>query len=261
MASVVQAPMIQAPASPGSRPGARTRSAARSVSRARALADLPRSRAEQHRRLVHHPQLRLQRRDRNLHLHLRLHGGLRLWPRHGRARLCRRGRAHPEAMLADLRGPRLPVRDLHRRDRLRRVELRQSALRRGNERAGLPQDAGRHDHPGAAAQVQAGEHGRAAALHRAADDVPAGALAADPQCVAGAGDFGRALRADLGVRLEFRVLSERSLVLQSAGLAACCSCSAPGARSAARRGLRRPCARRSRCGSRSPIWCSRSASR
>ena len=30
--------------------------------------------------------------------------------------------------------------------------------------------SGRHDHPGAAAQVQTGEHGRAAALYRAADD-------------------------------------------------------------------------------------------
>ena len=98
-----------------------------------------------------------------------------------RARLHRRRRAHPEARLADLRRAHLPVRDLHRRDRLCRVELRQSALRRGNERARFPQAAGRHDHPGAAAQVQAGQHGRAAALHRAADDVPAGALAADPQ--------------------------------------------------------------------------------
>ena len=198
----------------------RTRSAARSVSRARALADLPRSRSEQHRRLVHHPQLRIQRRDRNLHLHFRLHRGLRLWPRHGRARLHRRGRAHPEAVVADLRGARLPVRDLHRRDRLCRVELRESALRGGNERARLPQDPGRHDHPGAAAQVQAGEHGRAAALHRAADDVPAGALAADPQRFDRARAVGRALRADLGVRLEFRVLSERALVLQSVRLAA-----------------------------------------
>src|SRR3954467_8314488 len=42
---------------PGGGRGARTRSAARSVSWARALADLSRSRAEQHRRLVHHPQL------------------------------------------------------------------------------------------------------------------------------------------------------------------------------------------------------------
>ena len=94
-----------------------------------------------------------------------------------------------QAGLADLRGARLPVRDLHRRDRLCRVELRESALRRGNERARLPQDAGRHDHPGAAAQVQAGQHGRAAALYRAADDVPGGALAADPQRHGRAGRF------------------------------------------------------------------------
>src|SRR4029078_12747551 len=37
--------------------------------------------------LVHHPQLRLQRRHRNLHLHFRLHRGLRLWPLHAAARV------------------------------------------------------------------------------------------------------------------------------------------------------------------------------
>ena len=95
-----------------------------------------------------------------------------------RARLHRRRRAHPQARLADLRRAHLPVRDLYGRDRLCRVELRESALRRGNERARFPQAAGRHDHPGAAAQVQAGQHGRAAALYRAAAAVPAGALAA-----------------------------------------------------------------------------------
>ena len=260
MASLVQSPVIQAPAVQAPAVTSRTRSAARSVSRAGALADLSRSRPEQHPRLVHDPQLRLQRRHRNLHLHFRLHRGLRLWPGHGRARLHRRRRAHPEASLADLRGARLPVRDLHRRDRLCRVELRESALRRGNERARLPQDAGRHDHPGAAAQVQAGEHGRAAALYRAADDVPAGALAADPQRHGRAGAFGRALRRDLGVRLEHRVLAERALVLQSVRLAAFVRVRRlvrARRRDAAGAGA---CARRSRSGWRSLICCSRSAS-
>ena len=51
-------------------------------------------------------------------------------------------------------------------------ELRQSALRRGDERLRFPAAAGRHADPGAAAEVQAGQHGRAAALHRAAARVP-----------------------------------------------------------------------------------------
>ena len=181
----VKPSIVQARSGPGAlwRPGRhRARSAARPVSRARALADLPRSHPEQRPGLVHDPQLRLQRRDRNLHFHLRLHGGLRLRRRHGAAWLHRRRRAHSQAVLADLCRPRVPVRDLHGRDLVCRVELRESALRRGDERARLPQAAGGHHHPGDAAQVQARQHGRAAALHRAAAVVPARALAADPQC-------------------------------------------------------------------------------
>ena len=129
--------------------------------------------------LAHDPQLRLQRRHRDLRLHLRLHGGLRLWPGHARARLHRRERAHLEARLADLRRPCVPVRDLHGGDLLCGAQLREPALRRGDERARFPEAAGRHADPGAAAEVQTGLHGRAAALYRAAADVPAGAVAAD----------------------------------------------------------------------------------
>src|SRR3977135_868174 len=45
-------------------------------------------------------------------------------------------------------------------------------------------------------------------------------MALDSQRLYRAGAFGRALRADLGVRLEYRILSKRPLVLQSNGLAA-----------------------------------------
>ena len=88
-----------------------------------------------------------------------------------------------QARLADLRRAHLSVRHLHGRDRLRRGELRKSALRRGNEHPRFPQAARRHDRPGAAAQVQAGQHGRAAALYRAAASV-----SADPVAAAAAAD-------------------------------------------------------------------------
>ena len=61
--------------------------------------------------------------------------------------------------------------------------FRQSALQRRNGRARFPQESGRHHHSGAAAEVQAGEHGRAAALHRAAVLVPADAVAAAARAV------------------------------------------------------------------------------
>ena len=61
---------------------------------------------------------------------------------------------------------------------------------------------------------------------------------------AGAGGVGRALCADLAIRLELPSYPNGHLVLQSVCLAACCSCSAPGARSAAPSGSRRRCARR-----------------
>ena len=54
---------------------------------------------------------------------------------------------------------------------------------RGNGRARFPQQSGRHDHSGAAAEVQAGEHGRAAALHRAAALVSADAVAVAARAV------------------------------------------------------------------------------
>src|SRR5208282_6143448 len=98
-------------------------------------------------------------------------------------------------------------------------DIRQSALRRGNEDPGFPQAARRHDLPGAAVEVQAGQYGRAAALHRPAADVSTDAV---PAAVA-TGIRARRLRAGLCADLEFRLesagLSERRLVLQSFRLA------------------------------------------
>ena len=165
-----------------------------------AVADLHRSSAGQPSDLVHDPQLRLQRRHRDLHLHLRLHRGLRLRPRDARPRLRGRDRADPEAGLADLRRPRVPVHDLPGGNFLRRHPFREPALLRRNGHPGFPQAARRHHRPGAAAAVSPGQHGRAAALHRA-DVLPA----ADPVADAArgrrhAGAVGRAVCRDLAVR-------------------------------------------------------------
>ena len=76
-----------------------------------------------------------------------------------------------------------------------------------------------------------------------------------------AGAVGRALCADLAVTIcicrPIRTASGPSI--RSPGN--CCSCSAPGARSAARGGCRASCPRRSRCGFASPICSPPSASR
>ena len=117
---------------------------------------------------------------------------------------------------------------------------------------------GRHDHPGAAAQVQAGQHGRAAALHRAADGVPAGALAADPQRFDRACGFrSRSTSLTWEFGWNIAVLSERPLVLQSVRLAASVRVRRlvrARRRDAAGAGVALAA---SRSGSRSLIWCSR----
>ena len=156
----------------------RTRSAARSVPRRGLVADLPRPYSRKHRQLVHHPQLWIQRRHRDLHLHFRLYRCLRLRPHHARARLPALQRPHPAARLADLCRAYFSVHHLHGGDRLRRGDLRQSAVRRGNENPRFSQAARRHHLSSAVAEVQARQHGRAAALHRAAAAVSADAVCA-----------------------------------------------------------------------------------
>ena len=205
------------PPARGGRDGAR--SAARSVPRHGAVADIPRPHSRKRRELVHHPQLRLQRRDRNLHLHFRLHRSLRLRPGHARARLLDLERAHPQTRLADLCGAHLSVHDLHGRDRLRGGDIRQPALRRGNEHSRFPQAARHHDLPGAVVEIQAGQYGRAAALHRPVAAVPAHAATAAVATGLRTGGLGLGLCAGLEIRLESARLSERRVVLQSVRLA------------------------------------------
>ena len=134
-------------------------------------------------------------------------------------RLRRRRRARAQARLADLCGACVPVRDLSRRDRLCRAQLRQPALYRRDGRARLHEESRRHDPAGAAVEVQTGEHGRAAALYRAAALVRADIVAAAALAFARAAGFGSALFIDVDVRLEFPGLSERHLGVQSVRLA------------------------------------------
>ena len=145
----------------------RTRIAARSVSRPRAMDDLHRSSAAQSLDLAHDPQLRIQRRHRNIHLHLGVHGGIRLRARDARFRFRGRGRAHPAAGLADLRRPCVPVHDLSRGDFLRCHQFREPAVLGRNGHHGFSQAAGRHHRRGAAAPIPSRQHGCAAALYRA----------------------------------------------------------------------------------------------
>ncbi len=147
--------------------GRRTGTAARSVPGHGAVADLHRSSAAQHPDLVHDPQLRFQRRHRNLHLHLRLYRGVRLRPRHAGIRLRDRDRAHHAAGLADLRRACVPVHDLPGGDFLCRHQFREPAVLGRNGHHGFSQAAGCHHHPGAASEIPPRQHGRAAALHRA----------------------------------------------------------------------------------------------
>ena len=153
-----------------------------------AVADLHRPPAAQHPDLVHHPQLRLQRRHRDFHFHIRLYRRLRLRPGHARPWHHRRQRAHLQARVADLCRAHVAVHDLPCRNFLCRDELRESAVRRRDEHARFPQAARRHHRPGAAAEIPARQHGRAAALHR-----PDGVPAADPVADAPQADFTLAL--------------------------------------------------------------------
>src|SRR6185312_12339886 len=79
--------------------------------------------------------------------------------------------------------------------------------RRGNEHPRFSQAARRHDHSGAAAQIQAVQHGRLAALHHPAPAVSSDAVAAAVSVHAGARRLGAALRAHLGIQLEHAELS------------------------------------------------------
>ena len=159
-------------------------------------------------------------------------------------------RAHPAPRLADLCRAHFSVHDLHGRDRLCRGDLRQSALRRGNEYSRFPQAAGRHDLSGAAVEVQARQHGRAAALHRSAAAVSADAAV----CCCGSRPSRSPARRwsmcwpgiSIGICPPIRTASGSSI--RSPGN--CCSCSAPGARSAARKRLRRRAALAHRAGRR-----------
>ena len=262
MASIVQAPVIQAPAVPGACRHDRTRPAARSVSRARALADLSRSHSEQHRRPGSPSAITASatrpKSSSSFPATPRPSSTAAPWSSAASSSparaSCKRAWqiyvahiflfaiyiAEIAYVASSFENP-LYVEEMNALDFLK--------------------TAGRHDHPGAAAQVQAGQHGRAAALHRAAAAVPAGAVAADPQRHGRAGGFGRALCADLGVRLEHAVLSERALVLQSVRLAAAVRVRRlvrARRRDAARAGV---ALAGHGAGSRSPICCSRSASR
>ena len=140
------------------------------------------------------------------------------------------------------------------------VYLEQAVLRRRGGDHRFPQ-AARHRHgAGAAAEISPAEYGRPAALLRAdglsAVDTAADAVARQSH----AGDVGRALRglpcATICILPPIRTDSGRSIPLRGK----CCSCSAPGARSAAPSGCRASCLRRSRCGLRLPICWRRFAS-
>ena len=203
----------------------------------------------EHPDLVHDPQLRIFRRHRDLHLHLRLYRGVRLRPRDAGVRLRDRHRAHHAAGLADLRRARVPVHDLPGGNFLRRHQLQQPAVFGRNGDHGFPQAAGCHHHPGAAAAIPPRQHGRAAALYRA-DAVPAAHPVADEMAARRhAGAVGGALCGDLAVRSVSVGLSERLLGLQSVRLAIAVRVRRlvrAGRRACGCRGY---CPRRSRCGS------------
>ena len=180
----------------GGRPA---RIAARSVSWAGAMADLYRSRLARFAVLVHHPQLRLQRRRRDLHFHLRLYRGVRLRPLDAAIRLCHRGGAGAAPGLADLCHAHPAVHRAGGGGLLYRRGARQAVLRQGNGDHRFPQSAGACHGPGAAVALSPAQHGRAAALHRA-DGVPAADPGADQMAAqSDAGDVGRALRAVLAL--------------------------------------------------------------
>ena len=200
-----------------------------------------------------------QRRHRNLHFHLGLHGGVRLRPRDAGVRFRDRDRAHPAPGLADLCRARVSVHDLSGGDFLRRHQLREPAVFGRNGNHGFPQAARRHHRPGAAAEISSRQHGRVAALYRA-DAVSAADPVADEMASRRhAGAVGRALCRHLAVRSVSVGLSERLLGLQSVRLAI-----AVRVRRLVRAGRRQAdvadyCHRRSRCGFRWPICSRRSA--
>ena len=166
-------------------------------------------------------------------------------------------RAHSAARLADLRGAYLSVHDLHGGNRLCRGQLRKSALCRRNGHPRFSQAARHHDLSGAAVEIQARQHGRAAALHRVVAFLSADPLAVLRNADLALGGSVAALRvrpgSSIGICRPIQTASGSSIRLPGN----CCSCSAPGARSAARKRLSaRSALARSRLDSRSPIWCS-----
>ena len=133
----------------------------------------------EHRELGHDPQLRLQRRRRDLRLHLRLHGGLRLWPGDAGARRSSwRARASSSAPGRSMSRISSSSSSSWRRSPMSRASFDNPLYAEEMRRLRFSAAAGRHADPGAAAQVQAELHGRAAALYRAAARLSAGALAA-----------------------------------------------------------------------------------
>ena len=149
--------------------------------------------------LVHHPQLRVQRRRRDLHFHLRLYRGLRLRPLDAAIRFCHRGGAGAAPGLADLCHAHPAVHGAGGGSLLHRRRARQAVLRQGNGDHRFPQSARPGHGPGAAAALSPAQHGRAAALHRA-DGLPAADPGPDQMAAqSDAGDVGRALRAVLAL--------------------------------------------------------------
>ena len=98
--------------------------------------------------------------------------------------------------------------------------------------AGLVDQRRRDAAPGFAAEIQAGQPGRASALHRSDGIFPAGAL--DDAASAQPDDAGldRAVACRPAFRLEFSGLSRRAPGTSIRIAGRCCSCSARGARSA-----------------------------
>ena len=148
-------------------PRKRTRSAARPVSRGRQLGDFPGSHPRQCRELDHHAKLWLQRRRGSVRFHLGIYRFLCLRPDDDRTRLHRRRHPPDQAGLAALCRAYHPVRDLYRFDRLCRAALQRSGDHQRVQCGRPGRQRGRNPAPGIAAEVQAGQSGRAAALHRA----------------------------------------------------------------------------------------------
>ena len=234
-------------------PRKRTRSPARSVSRGRQLGDFPGSHSRQCRELDHHTKLRFQRRRGSVRFHFGIYRLLRLRADDDRTRLHRRRHPPDQARLAALCRAHHPVRHLHRFDRIRRAALQRSRDHQRVQRGRSGRQCRRDIAPGAAAEIQAGQPRRASALHRADGIFPAGAV--DDVAPAQSDDAGidRAVARGPAVRLEFTepIPPEPGTSTRIAGR--CCSCSARGARWAARDARWRSSCRRSPSISASPI--------